>query len=119
MSQVDLKNRDPHDMNNYIQVEFDDVLGEPNGAHSADCVWQNSYKCFNCGKNLCYQILTYLCGLCVALGWGCSFACVAFGAVWIWTPILRFLSIILHPTKKILAILLGSIIRSNFKKLKL
>ena len=33
---IDLVNRDPHDMNNYVQVSFDDVLGEPDGAHSAD-----------------------------------------------------------------------------------
>ncbi len=37
-------------MNNYIQVEFDDVLGEPEGAHAAECVWKNSFKCFNCSK---------------------------------------------------------------------
>ncbi len=36
MAEVDLVNRDPHRMNNYIQVEFDDVLAEPAGAHSAD-----------------------------------------------------------------------------------
>ena len=106
--EIDLINRDPHDMNNYIQVEFDDVLGEPNGAHSADCVWQNSSRCFTCGKNLCYQLLTYLCGLCVALGWGCTFACVAFSSIWCWTPLLRILSILLHPAKKIISIMLGS-----------
>ena len=36
MAEVDLVNRDPQKMNNYIQVSFDDVLGEPEGAHSAD-----------------------------------------------------------------------------------
>ncbi len=55
MSELDLINRDPHDMNNYIQVNFDDVLGEPEGAHAAECVWQNAFKCFNCGKNFCYK----------------------------------------------------------------
>ena len=55
MAELDLINRDPHDMNNYIQVNFDDVLGEPEGAHAAECVWQNAFKCFNCGKNFCYK----------------------------------------------------------------
>jgi hypothetical protein len=62
---LDLINRDPHAMNNYIQVEFDDILGEADGAHSAECVWKNSFKCFNCSKNLCYQLMTYLCGICI------------------------------------------------------
>ena len=61
---LDLNNRDPHDMNNFIQVEFDDVLGEPAGTHSKDCVWRNSYKCFTCGKNNAYKILSLLCGIC-------------------------------------------------------
>ena len=60
---LDLMNRDPHKMNNFIQVEFDDVLGEPAGTHSKDCVWKNSYKCFTCGKNLAYNIATLLCGI--------------------------------------------------------
>jgi hypothetical protein len=34
--ELDLVNRDPRNMNKYIEVEFDDVLAEPEGAHSAD-----------------------------------------------------------------------------------
>jgi hypothetical protein len=34
--EIDLVNRDPHDMNNYLQVEYEDVFAEPNGTHSAD-----------------------------------------------------------------------------------
>ena len=105
---IDLINRDPNAMNNYIQVEFNDVLAEPEGAHSADCVWQNAYKCFDCGKGCCYKLLTLICGLCVSLYWGCFFGYVAFCSIWIWTPFLRMVSIILHPTKKILGICLGS-----------
>ncbi len=36
MIDIDLINRDPNNMNNYIQVEFDDILAEPEGAHSPD-----------------------------------------------------------------------------------
>ena len=59
---IDLINRDPHSMNSYIQVEFDDVLGEPIGAHSSDCVWFNSYRSFNFSRSCCYNTLTFLCG---------------------------------------------------------
>ena len=30
------ENRDPNNLNNYIQVCFEEVLAEPEGAHSAD-----------------------------------------------------------------------------------
>ena len=113
MAEIDLVNRDPNSMNNYIQVQFDDVLAEPEGAHSADCVWQNSYKCFNCGMACWYKILTYCCGICIALGWGCAFAEVAFSAIWIWTPFMRLLTITLFPIKKIMSIFLSSKLYSN------
>ena len=35
-SDLDLINRDPNFMNNHVQVMFDDVLAEPEGAHSPD-----------------------------------------------------------------------------------
>jgi hypothetical protein len=62
---IDYTHRDPNSMNTYIQVEFDDVLAEPTGAHSAQCVWKNAYKCFNCGFNCCYKFMTFLCGICI------------------------------------------------------
>ena len=62
--QLDMVNRDPNNLNNFLQVEFDDVLAEQEGTHSADCVWKNSYKCFTCGKNNAYKIATLLCGIC-------------------------------------------------------
>ena len=51
---LDMENRDPNNMNNYIQIKFDDVLGEPEGAHSAECVWQFSYTLFEFGRNIGY-----------------------------------------------------------------
>ena len=106
--QPNLQDRDPHSMNGFIQVEFDDVLGEPKGTHSKDCVWRNSYKCFTCGKNNAYKILTFLCGIFAALSWGCTFGCLSFKIIWCITPSMRLLHIILHPVKKILSILLIS-----------
>lgn len=89
MGVPDLTQRDPNSINGHIQVQFDDVLAEPDGAHSIDCVWTNSYKCFECGKNLCYKLLTTLCGICIALFWGCDFAMLAFNHVWCATPCMR------------------------------
>lgn len=77
----------------FSKVSFEDVLGEPDGAHSVDCVWQCSYACFNCGKNLCYKTMTILCGLFLALFWGCEFALITFQQVWCVTPSLRVFGI--------------------------
>ncbi|KAK7496229.1 hypothetical protein BaRGS_00012639 [Batillaria attramentaria] len=87
--EVDLINRDPNNLNDHIKVAFEDVLAEPEGAHSIDCVWRNSYKCFNCSKGCCYNVLAILCGIPLALCWGCEFAVITFQHVWQITPCLR------------------------------
>lgn len=92
-------NDDWNDLFN-LQVSFEDILGEPAGAHSIDCVWKNSYKCFNCGKNCCYKFLTTLCEIFIALHWGCEFAIIAFQNIWCFTPLLRCLSIIMGCCQK-------------------
>ncbi|KAL3852813.1 hypothetical protein ACJMK2_016428 [Sinanodonta woodiana] len=93
MADLDMDNRDPNELNGHIKVNFEDVLGEPEGVRSIDCVWRNSYACFNCGKNCMYKFLTALCGICIALGWGCEFACTSFDHIWCLTPCMREFSI--------------------------
>ncbi|XP_041378603.1 caveolin-1-like [Gigantopelta aegis] len=93
MADLDLVNRDPNNINDHIKVAFEDVLGEPDGAHTIDCVWINSYKCFNCWKSLCYTISTLLCGICIAAEWGCEFASIAFYHVWVITPCFKVLEL--------------------------
>lgn len=101
---VDLINRDPNGMNTYIHVLYEDVLAEPVGVHSIDCVWRNSYRCFTCGKNFCYKLLTCLFGIFIALYWGCVFAQVSFCSIWCVTPQLRLFHICFHPIRKINAL---------------
>jgi len=50
---------------------FSDIIGEPEGIHSLDCVWKLSYKCFELWKKLCYVVMTTLCGMCISMEWGC------------------------------------------------
>ncbi|XP_045164742.2 caveolin-1-like [Mercenaria mercenaria] len=103
----DLVNRDPNELNKHIQVQFDDIFGEPDGAHSIDCIWKNSYSCFECGKNLCYRIMTTLCGLCIALAWGCDFAVTAFNHVWCYTPCIRDFTVCVGCFQRVFGTLIG------------
>ena len=43
---------------NFLQVAFEDVIAEPDGAHSNDCVWKCSFRCFTGAKLCCYRLLT-------------------------------------------------------------
>ncbi|KAJ8302397.1 hypothetical protein KUTeg_021384 [Tegillarca granosa] len=90
---VDLDQRDVNELNTHVKVMFEDVLAEPEGAHSPDCLWNFSHSCFNCGKTCCYNFLSSLCGLFIALAWGCEFGTVVFQHVWCYTPCLRIMAI--------------------------
>lgn len=72
---------------------FDDVIGEPDGTHSLDCVWKLSRACFEFWKGCCYKINTLCCGCCIAMHWGCEFAYIAFAHIWYITPMFKVLEI--------------------------
>ncbi|KAL8563413.1 hypothetical protein ACOMHN_054775 [Nucella lapillus] len=82
MAELDLINCDPNSINTRLKVSFEDVLAEPEGVHSMDCVW-----------NLCYKIYTLFCGICIAMEWGCEFAGIAFTHVWYVTPCFKVLEL--------------------------
>jgi len=108
MGELDLENRDPNGMNNFIQVEFDDVFAEPEGAHSMDCVWKLSNCCFKNCRNLFYKILTALCGCFIAGCWGISFGCLMCEVIWFNVPLLRFMHIRLKPQRKMISMVLST-----------
>jgi len=93
MAELDLVNRDPNNLNGHLKVTFEEVLGEPEGVHSIDCVWKLSYTCFNLWLNLCYKISTLCCGICIAMEWGCEFAYTAFYHIWCISPMLKLCEI--------------------------
>ncbi|KAK7496223.1 hypothetical protein BaRGS_00012633 [Batillaria attramentaria] len=86
---VDLVNRDPNSINDHVQVAFEDIIAEPDGAHSPDCVWKLAHTCFSCSRNVCYSIAAIFCGCPLAICWGCEFAGLAFNHVWLYTPCYR------------------------------
>ena len=69
-----------------LQLEVSDVLGEPEGARSVECIWDFSKTLFKCCLECCYGLMTLLCGPCLAGYWGVSFGILVFQHVWYCTP---------------------------------
>ncbi|XP_071083185.1 caveolin-3-like [Haliotis cracherodii] len=84
-STIDLENRDPNNINDHLKVQFEDVLAEPEGAHSIDCCWKFTNTCFNCAFKCCYMLMT-LCGPLYGLYYGWSYAMLACAHIWEYTP---------------------------------
>merc|ERR1711976_854497 len=104
----DMEQRDINELNSHVKAVFEEVLGEPDGVRSIDCVWRNSYKCFNWALRTCYIILTVICGIPLAFCWGCEFACVACYHIWWITPSIRCIAVNCGAFKNILTICLNS-----------
>ena len=62
----------------YIQVMWDDVIGEPEGIRSPECAWRLSGHCFRLSRSCCYVFLSVLIAPLLALCFGFTFACLAF-----------------------------------------
>ena len=89
----DLNQRDPNNLNEHLQVMWDDVFGESEGVRSTDCAWSFSYKCFHSTRwsntslsplslpslrSCCYLLLTALFAPFLAFCAAINFACLAF-----------------------------------------
>ncbi|XP_069142570.1 caveolin-1-like [Argopecten irradians] len=104
---LDMSNRDPNSINENVKVAFEDVIAEPEGAHSCGFIWRLSYCCFNCGKLCAYRCLTFFYGPCIAVYWGCEFAFIAFEQIWLVTPLLRVFAIYCGSCQKLFGIILN------------
>ena len=56
---IDMVDRDPRNINQFVRVDFDEIFGEVDAPRSVDCIWVTSFRCFVCSRNLGYKLLTY------------------------------------------------------------
>lgn len=71
------------------------MLAEPKGNHSCDILWECSDIVFSCLKNLCYGLISLLCGFWLAAFWGIAFGWTAFQHIWICSPFARLVELIM------------------------
>ncbi|XP_073456392.1 caveolin-3-like [Aquarana catesbeiana] len=88
--EIDLVQRDPKKINqDVVQVDFEDVIAEPDSIHSFDGVWKASSTTFTVTKYWCYRVLSAILGLPLALIWGFLFACLSFCHIWAIVPCVK------------------------------
>nr|CAH0100985.1 unnamed protein product [Daphnia galeata] len=108
-SSFDMDLRDPNNLNNHLQVQWSDVIGEPESIRSNDCIWNCSYKCYRGTKNCCYQSVTLLFAPLLAFCMGIQFACLAFQHIWCYVPCIRCLKINCSVVRDVTTIILQAL----------
>ncbi|XP_050461097.1 caveolin-3-like isoform X1 [Cataglyphis hispanica] len=111
MGAAELEDRDPNNLNQHLQVMWDDVIGEPEGIRSPECGWRLSGHCFRLSRGCCYVLLSVLVAPVLALCFGFMFACLAFQHIWCVAPCLRVWKITCAAMRNFLAAVTHAIVR--------
>jgi caveolin 1 len=98
---LNVLDRDEKHINDTINLNFEDVLAEPESAHGFDPIWRLSFVLFTGSRRWIYQLLSALFALPLALVWGITFSLLSFFSVWFVTPILRILDVFLFYIRRV------------------
>merc|ERR1711997_1013654 len=105
---LDLANRDSNGVNVMIDLSFDDVLAEPSAAQGFEFAWKLAFVLFSTTKCWIYKLLSAVVAVPLALIWALVFALLTVVHVWILSPALRLLDLILAVVKKVVVGLIGA-----------
>merc|ERR1711988_1004875 len=87
------QDRDPHKVNDDVQINFSDIIAEPDSFQSTSYVWTMSKFIFAYGKDAAYQFMSFVLGVPLSCFWGLFFALAACMHVWVYSPLKRSQSI--------------------------
>jgi len=100
--------RDPQRLNTHLQIEWDDLIGEPDGVKTVECAWDLSKKCYTGCLGLCYTIFTVFAAPFLGCYLGIGMAYMVFFHVWAIGPVMRMLKMTLFLVRKITRLFLGA-----------
>ena len=83
------------------QLNFEDVLAEPDSAHGFDPIWRTSYVLFTGTRFWIYRLLAAVFAIPLAIVWGVAFSLITFFSIWFTTPVLRILDVVLFYVRRV------------------
>lgn len=98
---LNMLDRDDRSVNDHVNIVFEDVLAEPDANHGFDGVWRLAFVVFSGTKLWVYRILAALLAIPCGILWGLNFSFLTLLNVWVVSPSLRTLDIILHITRRV------------------
>ncbi|GIX76941.1 caveolin-1 [Caerostris extrusa] len=114
---LNLLDRDDKNVNDFININFEDVLAEPDSNHSFVCVWQNSFILFDLVKLWFYRILSSVLFVPFTIVWGLIFALFGALIVWVVSPCLRVFDMVLFIVHRIWSGLIQTFLDPLFKSI--
>ncbi|KAL1497099.1 hypothetical protein ABEB36_008112 [Hypothenemus hampei] len=87
---LDLEDRDPSHINHHLQVEWSDIIGEPQSLRSPECAWSLSQYCFRFSRLGVYTFMSVLFAPIASCLFGTLYGLFYFLYIWCTVPSLWF-----------------------------
>jgi len=98
---LNVLDRDEKSINQQVNIQFDDVLGETDSNQGFELVWRLTYIIFISVKFWAYRLVATVLALPLAIIWALVFAVLNVLTVWGFTPLLRVFDILLHHVHRV------------------
>jgi len=98
---LNVLDRDEKHINDFVNIPFEHLIGEPDPTHGFEFVWRLVFLLFNATRFWFYRIIAAIIAIPLALLWAIIFAFLNVFVVWFVTPALRLFDIFLHFANRI------------------
>jgi len=112
---LDLHQRDSAHINDFINVDFSHVLAEPLTTHGFDPFWRLSALTFRGTHRWLYRLLAAVVALPLSIVWGVVFAVISLVSVWLVTPALKIVNLVLSVLKQLIEGVTGTFLEPIFR----
>lgn len=116
---INLLDRDERSVNEHVNVNFEDIIGEPDAAQGFDGAYRLSYGTFQFVRFWFYRILMTVLSVPLALVWGVAFAVLSVLSVWVLTPAFRVVDIAFYFVHRIWNALIRTVLDPIFSSIAL
>ncbi|XP_054721713.1 caveolin-3-like [Uloborus diversus] len=93
---LNLLDRDDRNVNDHVNIVFEDLLAEPDASHGFDAVWRMAFIVFSGTKLWVYRIVSALLAIPCGFLWGAVFSILTLVNVWVISPTLRTFDVFMH-----------------------
>jgi len=93
---LNVLDRDEKRINDHVNVQFEDIIGEPDPTHGFEFIWRLTFLIFNVTRFWVYRFVAAILAIPFALFWAIIFAFINISTIWCCTPSLRVFDLLLH-----------------------
>jgi len=111
---LNVLDRDEKRINEQVNVQFEDIIGEPDPTHGFEFVWRLTYLLFNVTRFWVYRFIAAILAIPFAFFWAIIFAFINIGTIWCCTPSLRVFDLLLHYVHRVWSGLIRTVLDPFF-----